>query len=60
MSLCVSYVEESEKGVIRFNFQVESSQVRGGKTKEAAAREFNVDLRRNSETVMEIALFFLY
>ena len=30
------------------------------KTKEAAAREFNVDPRRNSETVMEIAWFFLY
>ena len=30
------------------------------KTKEVAAHEFNVDPRRNSETVMEIAWFFLY
>ena len=54
-------VMSKRKASYDLTFQVESSQVRGGKTKEAAAREFNVDPpRRNSETVMVIAWFFLY
>ena len=41
-------------------FKLKTVKCTEEKTKEAAAREFNVDPRRNSETVMEIAWFFLY
>ena len=50
-------VMSKRKASYDLTFQVESSQVRGGKDQ---GSEFNVDPRRNSETVMVIAWFFLY
>ena len=51
-------VMSKRKASYDLTFQVECVEE---KTKEAAAREFNVDPpRRNSETVMVIAWFFLY
>ena len=41
------------------SFKLKAVKCAEEKTKEAA-REFNVDPRRNSETVMVIAWFFLY
>ena len=53
-------VMSKRKASYDLTFKLKAVKCAAEKTKEAAAREFNVDPRRNSETVMEIAWFFLY
>ena len=59
-SVCVLIVMSKRKASYDLTFKLKAVKCVEEKTKEAAAREFNVDPRRNSETVMEIAWFFLY
>ena len=53
-------VMSKRKASYDLTFKLKAVKCTEEKTKEAAAREFNIDPRRNSETVMEIAWFFLY
>ena len=53
-------VMSKRKASYDLTFKLKEVKCAEEKTKEAAAHEFNVDPRRNSETVMEIAWFFLY
>ena len=53
-------VMSKRKASYDLTFKLKAVKCAEEKTKEAAACEFNVDPRRNSETVMEIAWFFLY
>ena len=54
-------VMAKRKASYDLTFKLKAVKCAEEKTKEAAARdEFNVDPFRNSETVMDIAWFFLY
>ena len=56
--MCVLVMSKSlRKASYDLTFKLKAVKCAEEKTKEAAAREFNVDPRRNSETVMEIAWF---
>ena len=48
-------VMSKRKASYDLTFKLKAVKCAAEKTKEAAARKFNVDPRRNSETVMEIA-----
>ena len=53
-------VMSKRKASYDLTFKFKAVKCGAEKTKEAAAHKFNVDPHRNSETVMEIAWFFLY